>query len=61
MSNSCDGSSMNSSIPKALGREGSRELQGYRIYSRVVQPVLVAELQDYPGRRHTWWSCYVTV
>ena len=25
-----------------------------------MQPVLVAELPDYPDRRHTWWSCYVT-
>ena len=60
MSNSCDGSSMNSSIPKALGRGGSREYKAIEYISRVVQPMLVAELQDYPGRRHAWWSC-VTV
>ena len=34
MSNSCDGSSMNSSIPKALGREGSRE---YKAIAYIVE------------------------
>ena len=46
MSNSCDGSSMNSSIPKALGKWGSHEYKAIAQYSRVVQPVLVAELPD---------------
>ena len=52
---------MNSSIPKALGKWGSREYKAIAQYSRVVQPVLVAELPDYPGRWHMWWSCYVIV
>ena len=58
VSNSCDGYIMNSSIPKALGRGGSREYKA--IAYIVVQSVPVAELPDYLSRRHVWWSCYVT-